>query len=64
MAGYKCSSSEDPVAESDDSLSSFYLEGVGIPLIWGFGIVGNIVTVSVMRWVNLGDIIYHILKQG
>ena len=64
MAGYNCSSSEDPVSEPGAFLSSFYLEGVGIPLIGVFGIVGNIVTVSVMRWVNLGDIIYHILKQG
>ena len=49
MAGYNCSSSEDPVSEPGAFLSSFYLEGVGIPLIGGFGIVGNIGTVSVMK---------------
>ena len=28
---------------------SIYLEGVGIPLVGGFGILGNIVSVMVLR---------------
>ena len=34
-------------------LSSFYLEGVGIPLVGVFGILGNMVSVMVLRWVPL-----------
>ena len=35
------------------SLSSFSLEGVGIPLVGGLGILGNMVSVMVLRWVPL-----------
>ena len=35
------------------SLSSFYLEDVGIPVVGGFGILGNILSVMVLRWIPL-----------
>ena len=52
MDDYNCSYSEDSSDLPLVSLASFYMEGVGIPLIGCFGIAGNIVTVWVIRWAN------------
>ena len=49
MEEFNCSSTMDTPVDPLVQFSSFFFEGIGIPFIGGFGIIGNIVTCFVLR---------------
>ena len=58
MAGDNCSVTKSPEVSAIVYYSSVYLEGVGIPLVGTFGIIGNIVSVLVLRYFSFFILTY------